>query len=581
MPGRVDPVQPACSSTALRRNVNSFKELCSASSSALDALDALANLHKGISEVAVRRQEQGLSFSLLKKLGLQLSVQAHKCIRLLTVISGEDDAVLRSALNGQLQNLATILGDGPPSENEPLFQRLRSGRQDTACASVQQKAFPEIRFKRDTCSPAFIINKAAGRRFFHAARLYARINHSLQQLDYSNSASLALLSADIQRLIMTAPLPDEVQTGLVQELQELFSPQEKGAIALFPQVHSEDGSRSSFAGLIPALRQIAWNVAGAAEQAYKEILAALYSPHCLVYMEARGLRHESTGISVLCVPEDAILSRALTQPPQPLLAEPSAPLLQGCTGSPVVKALSALCRLTGANLAPLASDCMLPPLRGTAEACGSTSMYTSMLDLILACRCRALQALLCQSSHGGILQLTPALRFFLYSIDELLSARLPTQGNDEQILAAEPLTAPLLQALWRGMRQQVEVEPGRMAALDVSVLKNSVLLNGKCCTLQVVCPDFFFNLTAEQDRHGQNFRLVVLLEDSRVGSAQRLSQLADLLVGHGLRVQAAGQSLRALVARTSFQPFEHDLRLLGALAIQTLTEQTEPSLHGH
>lgn len=665
----------------------------------MDALEALSSLNTGIHGEPPRRQRQksGLSFTFLKKLGLQLGVQAHKCTRLLAVISGKEDAALRGVLAGQLQQLGRLLEDNPRPDEGPLFRRLghATGRQDEADQYFQYSASSEVRLNQAGQDRAFIISKAAGRYFFQTAGLFPRINHCLQQLDSSNRASLTAVSARIRQLIMSCPLPEALQDGLAHELHALFSLPKQTTLALFPRVHSEDGQRSSFAGLIPPLRQIDRQEPEAMAQAYKKILASLYSPQSLAYMEARGLRHEGTGLSALCVPECAVFAvvrsnnntlftaaaRMKTKLQRRHGNDLPAPLLQGSSGStgiaagkvqiirnlddidtlpedrvavlakarvdwvlllpriaaliveeemdagghthslitlarefglplvcglaqadsilqegmqvtvdagqglvyaglidnlvrnapprprstansPVAQALTALCELSGACHDPKHT---LPSL-SQSPASGCTTLPT-LLDLILACRLRAIQTLLRHSSRGGILQLAPSLTFSCYDMDGLL----PGQGNSGQMLAVESLHAPLLRLLWQGMSEELELHPDRIATLDCSRLKNSVLLGRKCCTVQFAAQDFLIHLTAEQDRHEQHSRFMLLLEDGRAGGRpKRLQLIANRLTAHGLQVQASDTSLRMVNTRTDSQRVEQNLHLLGALIIQAL-----------
>ena len=730
---------PASRAGALK--CNAFNELCSASNSALEALEALASLRADIKEDSAHWQGPGLSFTLLKKHCLQLGVQAHKCTRLLAMISGKDDTALQNILAGQLQALDRLLDDHPQPENKALFRRLAAGWQGAAGGYVQQPSCPEIRLDQNKIYPAFIIERAAGWHFFHAAGLFPRINHALQQLDSNSWESLTAVSVKIQQLIMASPLPADMQDGLEHEVQVLFFPEVTPNLALIPQVHSEDGSRSSFAGLFPVLRPIDWRKAGKTEHAYKQVLASLYTPQCLAYMEARGLRHERSRLSVLCIPENAILAASCsnrqasattntdphaafaavrTGKNQPQLAGGPNRLLESCSGSagiaagkvriicnladtesapksssrsemvsrwqgkydagtqeilrrgfsaantdsaltwnwsqrtvavvsqasmdwvvllprivaliveervaedcphpllylarefglpviygraassfcdgmpvtvdaahgaiyagiieslvqnaslrprgtadsPVEKTLATLCQLTGADHAP---GCKLPPL-STASA----TNCATMLDLILWCRFRAVQTLLDHSSPNGILRLTPGFRFFTYDINGLSSENIKNEQHLSIDTLIDTLTAPLLQPLWQGMAQEVELKAGRIGALDPSHLKNSVLLGSKCCTLQFVHADFFLYLRTEVDRQGQNFRLVLLLEDGRIDGADRLPLLASRLASHGLKVQVSGRSLRAISTGTKHPRFEHDLHFLGALTIQAL-----------
>lgn len=665
------------------RRLNAFHELQSASASTLEALEALSRLLNSESGQLSFGQEPRLSFALLKKHALQLSVQAHKCTRLLTTITGKEDAALRAALSGQLKQIGQLLEDNPLPENEALFRRLPAGWQATVGQYLQQEFCSTLRLEQaQPCQP-FTLTTAAGWYFFHKAKLFPRINHSLQQLDNTSWASLTAVSAKIQHLIMTCPLPDTLRDGLNAELRHLFSQHETHSFALFPQVHSEDGKRSSFAGLCPALRQIAAREAGAVEEAYKHILASLYAPQSLAYIETKGLRHERTGLAVLCLPESAICAEARcsqqmavkkinglqsADAPNPLwkgysgsaglaagtvhmirsladtgslpeqviavvpqasmewtpllpriaallieadcglhpllslarefhlpvvsgpqgacsllhdgmpvtvdathglvyagiikaLVEKATPRPNSRAGSPAAKTLRTLCAVAGVS--PVTTGTL--PLVNAADASGCSTM----LDLVFWCRFRAAQALLQYMPPKGAVCLSPSLCFEYYDIEGVV----PADASDNEALVQEVQEAAdalLLQPLWRGMRQQVELESERIAALNGSTLKNTVLLGPKYCTLQLAGADFLLCLMADADDHGRYFHLMLWLEDTRPRAAERLSLLAPLLQSHDLTVQATQNCLRAFSIRKDRHGFENDLHFLGTVTIQAL-----------
>lgn len=281
-----------------------FRELRSSSNSALAALEALFKLEAKLeAQPGQQRQKQWppLSFLVLKKHCLQLSVQAHKCIRLLATITDEDSLALQTALRSQLQSLARLLEDLPAGSSEARFLPIRSAEQNQIDAYLQEDEAVNCNLDQAKCSTkGCIITRTASRHFFRAGSLFPRINHALQQLDCSNLQSLLTISANIQQLILACPLSTELENDFAQAWQQL-NPADDPDLQLFlyPRVHSEDGSRSSFAGLYPAKIRLGNCRMQSLIQAYKQILVSLYSPQCLMYMQTKGLRHERTEISAL------------------------------------------------------------------------------------------------------------------------------------------------------------------------------------------------------------------------------------------------------------------------------------------
>ncbi|NQS72043.1 MAG: hypothetical protein HQQ73_07800 [Desulfobulbaceae bacterium] len=306
---------------ALLRNKNkdvqeiaAFHDLRRASNSALDALEALFALNI-CTAGQTRRQGLPPSIFVIKKHCLQLSVQTHACIRQLTAITGpgEDNTSLRILLAEQVQALSLLLESAPKSGQDTLILPLVADQDQQLCHHPsQEKDGPHTLCQAGGNSvsqpQAFIITRAAAQLVLH--KLYPRINHALQQLDTANMAMLVAVSSTIQRLILESPLPAALERSLVRQWQHLDPQQKKSQpFSLHPQVHSEDGCRSSFAGLCPAVEAVDYN---SLTQGYMHLLASLYSPQSLAYMQAKGLRHEHTELTVLCQPAG--------RPPIPALA---------------------------------------------------------------------------------------------------------------------------------------------------------------------------------------------------------------------------------------------------------------------
>lgn len=290
------------------QEITAFHDLRRASNSALDALEALFALNT-CTAGQIRRQGLPPSIFVIKKHCLQLSVQTHACIRQLTAITGpgEENASLRILLAKQVQALSLLLESVPKSGQGILILPLVADQDQQLCHHLsREKDAPHTLCqagRNSTSQPqAFIITRAAAQLVLHT--LYPRINHALQQLDAGDMALLMAVSSTIQRLILESPLPAALERSLVRQWQH-FDPQQKKPqlFTLLPKVHSEDGCRSSFAGLCPAVEAVDYN---SLTQGYMRLLASLYSPQSLAYMQAKGLRHEHTELTVLCQPAGCI-----------------------------------------------------------------------------------------------------------------------------------------------------------------------------------------------------------------------------------------------------------------------------------
>ena len=576
------------------QKTHSFHAIRQAGKSALDALDALALLQAGLSKQSLAQGPgRTLSFLLLKKHCLQLSVQAHKCIHLLASMTGSKEEALRAVFTEQLQAIDTLLGHSPLPDAGPLLIPLNKSNQRLARPFFQANpdAFSAALPPSSPSLQGFVISRNASRYFFHTdGQLFPRINHALQQLDASRLETVFTISARIEALILAQPLPDALKNELENYCRSLGQSSRHASITCIARVQSEDGKRSSFAGLCPVQKTTLGGEVDNLERVYKAMLASLYSPQCLTYMLARGLRHERTEMEVLCIctKDDAVCaetrqesmlvgvdvaSGAVHQGRTDHLAQQCSPLPRSTAGSPVERVLVQLCDLTGA--APLRQGHACSVLHGD-PAC------SSMLDLIVHCRQQAIRAMMPAGQHIGVLLLCPDLHFNFYDCD-YPGRPAPLDVKKEKLLHIEDIPSTLLQSLWQAMTVQGQHHLDQLTALPQTQRhsspqhqwKNSVLLAAKYCTVEILDTDFHWQLTADLDLHGRALHLIFLIRDDRSGAPARLGHLAELAGAAGMAIRRTAAGLVIVHHETREESFVQHLQLLGAAGIRACLEANQ------
>ncbi|MBW6521501.1 MAG: pyruvate, water dikinase [Desulfoarculaceae bacterium] len=144
----------------------------------------------------------------------------------------------------------------------------------------------------------FVITATAARSFIKVNDLQVEINRRLKGLELDNLEALYTVSAGIQGLIASAPLPAELQETILAHYQQLATDTEpEPLVALRSSALGEDSSNVSFAGQY----RTQLNVGREIDQVYKEIVAGKYKSQAIVYRQQRGFRHQDVHMCVGCL----------------------------------------------------------------------------------------------------------------------------------------------------------------------------------------------------------------------------------------------------------------------------------------
>jgi len=145
----------------------------------------------------------------------------------------------------------------------------------------------------------FAITVKAYDHFMQYNELPSEIARRIQATDVKRLDQLFSLCADIQQLIIRAPLPEELESDIFDHYRILEQEEGKGVkVAMRSSALGEDFSGTSFAGQYRS----ELNVSGEnILQAYKEIIASKYGLLAMTYRLNRGIRDEDTPMSVGCM----------------------------------------------------------------------------------------------------------------------------------------------------------------------------------------------------------------------------------------------------------------------------------------
>lgn len=150
----------------------------------------------------------------------------------------------------------------------------------------------------------FAITTTTFRYFLQHSDLVDHINKEKMHLDIRNPEAVQMVSESIQRLILTAPAPPQIEQEILQaydDLQASLKTHQAGLGELWVALRSSavgEDSELSFAGQyvsvlnVPRHRLIA---------TYRVIAASLYTPRAITYRYNKGIRDEDVAMSVACL----------------------------------------------------------------------------------------------------------------------------------------------------------------------------------------------------------------------------------------------------------------------------------------
>jgi pyruvate,water dikinase len=144
----------------------------------------------------------------------------------------------------------------------------------------------------------FAVTAYACHHFMESKGLYGVARALLKDLNIEDTPRLLDRSTEIQRLILDAPLPVELEVALLREIDALTAQSGPDLrIAVRSSATGED-SEASFAGQHSTVLGV--DRAGLTK-AYKTVVASMYNPRAVYYRRTRGYPDESVIMSVLCV----------------------------------------------------------------------------------------------------------------------------------------------------------------------------------------------------------------------------------------------------------------------------------------
>ena len=185
----------------------------------------------------------------------------------------------------------------PTAAARTRLRRLdQLGRGDVAFAGGKGANLGELRSAGLPVPDGFVIGAPAYAAFCDADGLRDKIRGLLEGLDVEDSGALAAASTSVREIVMTSPMPDDVEREIRQFYAELMG---RGAspVAVRSSATAEDTAEASFAGMNETFLHVL-NV-DALLGAVRRCWASLFGARTIYYRAKRGLPQEAMDIAVV------------------------------------------------------------------------------------------------------------------------------------------------------------------------------------------------------------------------------------------------------------------------------------------
>jgi pyruvate,water dikinase len=277
---------------AFKDRYHSFKLLLNANNRALEVMADIERALQG-------NQPFGMSF--VRSRCTAVSVNVFSMIKNIEKLAPGKYEKLNDRFNHIQQYIDRLLSQKKSVEDERLVLFLDAvNKEMTDLVGNKMANLGEIKNRLKINVPkGFTITAAAYERFITENDLQAEINRRFQSADVDNMERLYTLSSEIQQLIISSDIPEDLAVSIMQAWKHLTSETgDRTTLALRSSALGEDTQESSFAGQYKSELNVSIE---SIFQAYKEVIASKYSLQAITYRLNRGFKDEDISMCVGCM----------------------------------------------------------------------------------------------------------------------------------------------------------------------------------------------------------------------------------------------------------------------------------------
>ncbi|MBW2088775.1 MAG: pyruvate, water dikinase [Deltaproteobacteria bacterium] len=277
---------------AFKDRYHSFKLLLNANNRALEVMADIERALQG-------QQPFGMTF--VRSRCTAVSVNVFNMIKNIEKLAPGKYGKLNDRFNNIQQHIDCLLSQKKSMEDERFILPLDGVNKEMADLVGSKMAnLGEIKNRLQLNVPkGFVITAAAYERFIRENDLQTEIDRRFQSADVDNMERLYTLSSEIQQLIISSGIPDDLVVSIMQAWKHLTSETGDGTtLALRSSALGEDTQESSFAGQYRSELNVSIE---SIFQAYKEVIASKYSLQAITYRLNRGFKDEDISMCVGCM----------------------------------------------------------------------------------------------------------------------------------------------------------------------------------------------------------------------------------------------------------------------------------------
>jgi len=272
-----------------------------------ELLDSNAELSKIITDMEVKLQgHQIFGMSYARSQSARAVFHTLRMIKSLNALSGNKYFMLFEVLEKINAKIKKDLGNRKESPlTEWILSYTRINREMIDWVGGKSANLGEVLNGVNLPIPeGFAITTRAFDFFLSANELVDEINKKKMELDPNQPETVNLVSEEIQRLIISAPVPGELKDAIlsaydamVERIREKSSGEPSVQVSLRSSAIGED-SELSYAGQylsvlnVPRERLV---------QTYNFVVASLFTPRAIAYRHNKGIRDEDIAMSVACL----------------------------------------------------------------------------------------------------------------------------------------------------------------------------------------------------------------------------------------------------------------------------------------
>ncbi len=274
-----------------------FKELLAANSELFNILADMEQKLKG---------NHIFGASYIKSQVIRSMIQAFKMVKNLNVLSGNKFPLLYQVLDKINQDIKSVINE--KKELEPPFFVIPYGdisKKDADFVGGKSANLGEIQNRLNIPVPeGFAITARAFNHFLDANNLREEIQAKKNLIDVEDIQNIELLnrlSREVADLIKSKPVPHDIMNDINQAFEALWQVPGSSCrdvrVAMRSSAIGEDGDLS-FAGQYLTLLNVG---SGRIEDAYKSIIASLYSARSISYRISKGINDDDLAMAVACI----------------------------------------------------------------------------------------------------------------------------------------------------------------------------------------------------------------------------------------------------------------------------------------